>query len=77
MPALLRQMGFLRWLSGKGGTQLRFDTDGAGGDRGEAGRVAHVHSRAFSNSVQFLGVVGAARLERGEPAAEAGELIRR
>jgi hypothetical protein len=27
--------------------------------------------------VEFLGVIGAARLERGEPAAEASELIRR
>src|SRR5712672_3911722 len=27
--------------------------------------------------VEFLGVIGAAFLERGEPAAEAGELIRR
>ena len=50
-----------------------------------------VHSRAFSiqqsaaseaakfggGGVEFLGVVGAARHECGEPAAEAGELIRR
>jgi hypothetical protein len=46
--------------------------------------VFHLRKRAASQSakfsrggVEFRRVVGAARLERGEPAAEAGELIRR
>ena len=30
---LLREKDFLRWLSGNGDTELRFDEDGAGGDR--------------------------------------------
>ena len=41
--------------------------------KGAAGEAAE-----FSRSrVEFLSVIGAARVERGEPAAEAGELIRR
>ena len=41
--------------------------------QGAAGKAA----KFGRGGVEFLGVVGAARLERGEPAAEAGELIRR
>jgi hypothetical protein len=40
-------------------------------------RAAGKAAKFRRSGVQLLGVVGAARLECGEPPAEAGELIRR
>ena len=40
-------------------------------------RVAGEATKFGRGGVELLGVVGAARLECGEPAAESGELIRR
>src|ERR1700720_1974143 len=40
-------------------------------------RTAGEAAKFGRSGVELLGVVGAARLERDEPAAEAGELIRR
>ena len=40
-------------------------------------RAAGEAAKFGRSGVELLGVVGAARLERDEPAAEAGELIRR
>jgi hypothetical protein len=40
-------------------------------------RAAGEATKFGRSGVEFLGVVGAARLECGEPAAESGELIRR
>ncbi len=40
-------------------------------------RAAGETAKFGRSGVELLGVVGAARLECGEPAAEAGELIRR
>ena len=55
MPALLREMDFLRWLSGNGDTELRFDEDGAGGDRGEAGGVGYDSFARFFTIQQTRG----------------------
>jgi hypothetical protein len=40
-------------------------------------RAAGEATKFGRSGVEFLGVVGAARVECGEPAAESGELIRR
>jgi hypothetical protein len=40
-------------------------------------RVAGEATKFCRSGVELLGVVGAARLECGEPVAESGELIRR
>ena len=40
-------------------------------------RAASEAAKFGRGGVEFLGMVGAARLERGEPAVEAGVLIRR
>ena len=67
MPALLREMDFLRWLSGNGDTELRFDEDGAGGDRGEAGGVGYdSFARLFHNSANARPARRPARLHRDQ-----------
>ncbi len=92
MPALLRQMDFLRWLRRKETHRVAELTRTV---RAEIAvnpwcgslfiralfqlgkRAASEAAKCGCGGVELLGVVGAARLECVKPAAETGELIRR